>query len=273
MHPYVAWMSKRPLLNALLVVFYYIIVVAPHKKFGTFLNTVVFDLDNKRDQYNLYVIIGATALLALYTVFFFKGSRKRADKSKLWFYMLINILFAIIIVNFLFVVNIEVIHFAQYAAFAILIYPMIRNYNSTLMWTTIAGSIDEAYQNFYLAPNDTGYYDWNDVITNLVGGVFGLLLLKSFGVRQHVNSPWSKSSGIRAFTVMCVLVLCLWLSGYLSIYPSDSSTIQLVSKELTGFWNQVSEYSPPEIVFHIVRPLEGIITTVLLFLFYSRIGE
>ena len=183
--------------------------------------------------------------------------------------MSINILFAIIIINFLFVINIEVIHFPQYAAFAILIYPMIRNYNSTLIWTTIAGSIDEAYQNFYLAPKDTGYYDWNDVITNLVGGVFGLLLLKSFGVGQHVNLTWSKSSGIKGLVVVCGLVFGLWLSGFLSIYPSEISTIQLVSKELTGFWNEV----PPEVVFHIVRPLEGFIITVMLFFFYSRIGE
>ena len=268
MQSYVAWMSKRPLLNAVLVVFYYIIVVAPHKKFGTFLNQVVFN-GITRDQYNLYVIVGATALLSFYAIFFFNESRKRTDKRKLWFYMSINILFAIIIINFLFVINIEVIHFPQYAAFAILIYPMIRNYNSTLIWTTIAGSIDEAYQNFYLAPKDTGYYDWNDVITNLVGGVFGLLLLKSFGVGQHVNLTWSKSSGIKGLVVVCGLVFGLWLSGFLSIYPSEISTIQLVSKELTGFWNEV----PPEVVFHIVRPLEGFIITVMLFFFYSRIGE
>ena len=265
---YVGWMSKRPVFNALLVVAYYIIVVAPHKKFGTFLNTVVFK-GITRDQYNLYVIIGASLVLFLYGLFFFKESVKQVSRNRMWFYMAANILLTILIINFLFVINIEVIHFPQYAAFAILIYPMIRNYNSTLIWTTIAGSIDEAYQNFYLAPKDTGYYDWNDVITNLVGAIFGLLLLRSFNVKQRVNNPWYQSSGLFGLLSLCGLVFLLWLSGFLSIYPSDTSTIQMVTTQIEGFWHKV----PPNVVFHVVKPLEGFTITLSLFAFYNKIGN
>jgi len=254
--------------NALLVVAYYIVVVAPHKKFGTFLNQVVFN-GITRDQYNLYVLIGACLVLSLYTILFIRESIKRTDKTKLWFYMIVNILLATIIINFLFVINIEIIHFPQYAAFAILIYPMIRNYNSTLIWTTIAGSIDEAYQNFYLAPVDTGYYDWNDVLTNLIGAVFGLLLLKSFDVEQRTNKPWFRSTGIYGFLGLCGIVLILWLSGFMSVYPCETSTIQLVTTEVEGFWHTVH----PNVTFHVVQPLEGIILTLLLFGVYSRIGD
>ncbi len=268
MRAYITWMSGRPILNLFLVLLYYVLVVLPHKKFGSFLNDVVFQ-GITRDQYNLYVAIIAFLVLGLYAWVFVKKSIQCPDKDKLWIYMLLNVFLAILIVNMLFVINIEVIHFPQYAGFALLIFPLIRSYTSTLIWTTIAGAIDEAYQNFYLAPQDTGYYDWNDVLTNLVGAVFGLLLIRSFKIEDRSHRPWYRSSGIIGLMAMFGIVGILWMMGILSIYPSETVPYQLVSKEISGFWSTVA----PNVTYHIVRPVEGIVLMFLLFLVYSRIGK
>lgn len=267
MRAYIDWMAQRPWLNILLIVFYYIAVVAPHKRFGAFLNDVVFK-GITRDQYNLYVMILASAVLVLFAWLFIKQSSRQLERNMLWMYMVVSVVLSVLIIKYLFVINIEVIHFPQYAAFAILIFPLLRNYNSTMLWTTIAGSVDEAYQYFYLAPLDTGYYDWNDVVTNLIGAVYGLLLIGSFGIANRPNVPWYRSTGIYAFIIMVIAVWVMWYTGYMSIYPSQDSTIQLVSKELDGFWHTV----PPKVTYHVVRPVEGVMMVMILWVFYSKIG-
>ncbi|MCB0476370.1 MAG: hypothetical protein KDC69_11885, partial [Flavobacteriaceae bacterium] len=172
----------------LVLIAYYLSVVLPHKRFGAFLNDVVFK-GVARDQYNLIVLIGAILVFTGLLIIFFKNTAYSKERNKLRIYLLFNTLFAIVVVKTLFVINIELIHFPQYALFAILVFPLARCYNSTLLWSFQAGALDEAYQYFYLAPNDTSYYDFNDLITNLVGASFGLIFLKSFGVKEKQNFP------------------------------------------------------------------------------------
>ena len=270
---YVDWMRSHKIFNIILVVVYYIAVVAPHKQFGTFLNKHILvgitKTKEMREYYNELILIAAGCVLAIYIGVFIWQSLKRTDKNKLWGYMALNVLVAILIIKTLFVINTEVVHFPQYAAFALLIFPFTSNYLSTLIWATIAGTVDEAYQNFYLAPADTGYFDWNDVVTNLVGAVFGLLILRAFGViNQGFDKLW-KTSAFYGVAGLMVLVLVLHLSGVLAMGPDFEYPYQMVSKELTGFWQTVF----PDITYHVILPLEGALITFGLWGLYSRIGR
>jgi len=270
---YVDWMRSHRTFNIILVIIYYIAVVAPHKRFGTFLNKHILvgitKTKEMREHYNELILLAAVAVLVIYIGIFIWQSLKRADKHKLWAYMLANVVFAWLIIKTLFVINTEVVHFPQYAAFALLIFPFTRNYLSTLIWTTIAGIADEAYQNFYLAPADTGYFDWNDVVTNLVGAVFGLLLIRAFGFANQGFEKFWKTSAFYGICSLIVLVIILHLSGVLAIGPDFDYPYQLMSKELTGFWQTVF----PDITYHVIMPLEGVLLTFGLWGFYSRLGR
>ena len=178
MHQIIQWLKNHKTANIVILIIYYIVVVLPHKRFGSFLNDQVFT--GTRDDYNLKVIIGASVLFLIYFFPFFKNTIKATDRYRLWMYLGLNTILAIMVINILFVINIEVIHFPQYAMCALIIFPLVGNYTGTLVWTTMAGMLDEAYQYFYLAPTDTSFYDLNDVVTNLIGAVFGLLLIRSF---------------------------------------------------------------------------------------------
>ena len=271
---YLDWMQRHRVFNAILVILYYVAVVLPHKKFGTFLNKNIFVGSGKkemRDHYNEQILIVAGIILLIGLIFYIRSSLQHDSKIKLWGYMAANILFAGLAIKFLFVNNVEIIHFPQYACFAILIFPFTMNYTSTLVWTTIAGAIDEAYQNFYLAPLDTGYYDWNDVITNLIGAVFGLLLIRIIGIeRKKFDSFW-KTSAFYGIVSLMALVLLLNLFGLLSMGPDPDYPYHMVSKQLDGFWQALPLM--PEIIYHVVRPLEGLVMTFVLWGFYSKIGD
>lgn len=268
MNKLIDWLSAHKIVNVLLLAVYYLAVVLPHKRFGAFLNTKVFK-GITRDEYNMIVLFIAVLVLAIFSFLFLKNSSTRPFKRRLWFYMGANVLFAALVMSFLFVINIEVIHYPQYALFAILSHPLIKNYQQTLVWTTIAGSIDEAYQYFYLAPKDTSYYDFNDVVTNLVGAVFGLLFIRSFGITQTNLTAFFRSTAFYALIGIGLIIAVLCVIDVLSIYPSEVSQYQLLRKWPEGFWSTVH----PNVTYHVMRPIEGTLVTIALWLFYSKIGD
>ena len=184
--------------------------------------------------------------------------------------MIMSLLFVFLIIKYLFVINIEVVHFPQYALLAMLIYPITGNFTSTLIWATLLGILDEGYQYFYLSPDDTGYYDFNDVVTNVVGGAIGLIILRLSGINErHKTKIWKTSSGV-ALLVLCAVVAFTFTTGFLSLYPSESSSYTLVEKVPESFWITIEHLHK---TYHVVSPTEGILMTIGLWIFYSRIGK
>lgn len=275
MKRFVDWMAGHKMIHVVIIIVYYVSVVLPHKRFGTFLNDTVvggLGINNNtpegRAEYNFYAISIAIILLIALLYFFIKNSIKLLDRKKIWIYMIVNVILAALIVEYLFVVNIEFVHFPQYAVFAILIFPLIGNYKSTMVWTTLAGMLDEAYQYFYLAPKDTAHYDFNDVLTNLVGAVFGLLLLRSMNVAARNNFKLSTATFWYGIVAIGLVVFGLHMADILSIYPSEDHEYHIVRKMPEQFWSKIH----PNVTYHIVKPVEGLFLTVFLWVFFSKIG-
>ncbi len=257
------WLAKRPLINWLIVLVYFMAVVLPHKRFGTFLNTVVFK-GITRDQYNLRVIVISLLVLCVFTGFYCYNLSKRSNQISLVIGLVLNTLFAGLIIKYLFVINIEVIHFPQYALLTVLLWPIYRNYQQVLSVATFMGIIDEAYQYFYLAPKDTSYYDINDVLTNITGVVFGLLILKVLGIKSARDFDWRKSPALICAGILISAILVMHLLGILSIYPNLDRPYHILRTWPPGFWSTV----PPKVTYHVVKPLEGLVLTLLLMRFW-----
>ncbi len=256
-------LKDNPIINIILAIVYYLLVVLPHEQVGLFTVKVFGHLP--RDRYDFIILVSGIVILLLFIIPLLKGISKQANQTKLLISLAFSILCSVIIFHTLIIINIEIVHFFQYGMMAILLFPLIRHYGQTLFWVMILGSLDEAYQYFYLSPDRTDYYDFNDVIINQIGGTFGLIALKAFGVKE-VEKSWK---GIFIFLIaVSSLSILLWFAGYLDIYPgSDESfaTIQLIKKYEPGFWSVVH----PNITYHIVRPLEGILIVGFLMMVYS----
>ena len=270
------WLNAHPVVNVSILFIYFLAVVLPHKRFGTFLNNTVvgaLGIDNNtsdgRQLYNLLALGIATALLIGVLYFFFNNSKEHTKRNRIWGYTIITTVLAGLVLKFLFVVNIEFVHYPQYALFAILAFPLIQNYHQTLIWTTIAGALDEAYQYFYLAPKDTSYYDMNDVITNLIGAVFGLLFIWSCKIDEERNPRFVRSSAFIGIVIIAITISVCCVTGILSIYPSDQTEYQLLREWPSEFWSTAH----PNVIYHIILPLEGLIYVIVLWLFYSKIGK
>jgi len=168
-------------------------------------------------------------------------------------------------------VNVEAIHFLQYGVFAILCFPLIKNYSLTLAYTTLAGAIDEMYQFYYLAPERTEYYDFNDVIINLIGAVFGLILIRSLNRPSYRYSfkSFINSNHFKVFLGLAIVIIGLFISGILiKVYEPENvyAKFWLIRKQSIGFWKEIPRFN---FRYHIVQPWEGIGIVALLMVLYS----
>lgn len=271
MNKLIRFLAEHKWLNGFILLVYFLLVVLPHEQVG--LLTVKIFGGLSRENYNLIILIFAGILFALLIIATFKKALQHPQKKLILFYSVSTILFVVACFKVLFVMNIESIHFMQYGIFAILCFPLIGNFTQTLIWSTLAGAFDEAYQYFYLAPERTDYFDWNDVIINLIGAALGLLVLKIYRIeivrtaKNFLQSP--------VFYFLCLLslsVVVLLSTGILSIYAdAESSTPFTLVKILPeSFWS----FPPgPYVKYHIVLPLEGLIITTLLWFFYVGLDK
>lgn len=275
MNKFIAWLRANPIWNIIIVCIYYPLVVLPHEWVG--LRTVDIFGGFTRDTYNAIILGIVLVGLAIYFIPLFRNIRKGTRQKQQWFYFGFTVLLATYLINALFVINIEVAHFLQYGIFAILCFPLVNNYLLTLIWVTLLGSIDEAYQYFYLAPFRTQYYDFNDVVTNLCGGAFGLVYLRSFEVQgEYVDvQAFLKSKTLWAL-VGCVLVYFGFLStDILDLYPAEgvnpkkSDIYYMVKKIPESFWITVH----PNVTYHVMLPLEGTLWTIGLWIMYRHVGR
>lgn len=266
----VNFFRKNTFLNLVVLLVYYLLVVLPHEQVG--LLTVKIFSSLERSTYNLVVLCISIFILLFTFVVLGKKTLQHPQKKLIIFYLLSTIVFAALCINVLFVVNIEVVHFFQYAVFALLCYPLTLNYNQTLIISTLAGALDEAYQYFYLAPQRTDYFDFNDVIINLVGAAFGLIIIK-------IYKPASKAISGKQFLKSPAFIFIVFISAITSIaiftnllgiyHTNTEAHFLLVRKAFDTFWITVH----PNITYHVMLPLEGLLVTIGLWLFYWPIGK
>ena len=131
------------------------------------------------------------------------------------------------------------------------------------------GAADEAWQYFYLAPQNTNYFDFNDIILNILGAAIALVFISSLGIIAIQSSrKWYFSPILRVSVLLATGLFILIKTSTMHIYPPPDgieAPILLVKKELTEFWSYIKHLN---VKYHIVTPVEGIIATALLFGFY-----
>lgn len=272
---YIDYFAKRPFLNALLVLVYYLLVVLPHETFGAWIARTL-DEPLGRETYNLVIMGMGVAGFLTYLYLIWKGTKSKNYSKSTWMYLILTLVLIVFCINVLMVVNVEMIHFVQYAIFAFLIFPLFQDYQATLFYTTIFGAIDEAYQYLILAPERYNYYDFNDVFIDMVGATIGLILIRAYGIRdEKITKPYYKRPVFIGLVSLLSLILISFFLGWTSLYsePTGEIPFPLIKKIRPGFWTTIQTFNHPDIKFHIVRPWEWILLILGLWIAYRNIGK
>lgn len=273
MRKLIDWLHTNRTVNVIILGIYFLLVVLPHEIVGRFImNDLLAGLS--RSKLNSTVLITSLLTFSVFLFFLVRNLIRRDQRRIKIIYLLITLGFIIVVYNTLFVLATESAHFPQYALIAIILFPLTLNYNDTLFWATILGAVDEAYQYFYLNPIATGYFDFNDVITDLLGAVLGLLLLWTFGIQGKVRSVhwYQKRTFLTGIGIMLVGGVLILLQ-IISIYPvgdHNREIVVLMNTVPENFW---SYDKVGDLYFHIVHPLEGILILCILLGIYSSLGK
>ena len=267
----IGWFSKNRFWNICVVTIYYLLVVLPHEEVGQFLAKTL-DEPLGRTKYNQLVlslgIVGSIGYLILIG-FGIKNHRKRLKTVLL--YLTTTFLFIFVAIKILMVVNIEMIHLVQYGLLTLLLFPLFADFKTTLFFSIILGGLDEAYQYWVLTPLSTDYYDFNDLIINLLGTALGLILLFANGLKAKLPIiEWYQSPVSIITFILSLFLLLFYFNGILSIYPIDGQIqppLLFIRNIQPDFWT----IAEPDIKFHVLRPFWGILIGILLYFFYRRI--
>jgi len=251
-------------MNVLLIamaISYYTWTVVNHQRVGSLLANS-FNINDPASYNRIFLQFGSFALV-LYlaaTIPFFVRSRRFAALG----YLLSTITMVAICVPWLIVVNSEMIHFAQYALLGLLVFPIVRSYWLTVLIGTLLGAIDEGMQYWVWTP-DMHYFDFNDVLFNLLGTALGVLLIGAWlGLTMPSRPRWR--IGWSIISSIALLLAIGWLTQWIDVYPDPShpAPIQLIREAETTFWTVL----PPHRRFHVLRPGTGALAILALLTVY-----
>jgi len=261
----IAFLSKNRGINILIVVVYFSCVVLPHEWFG---NQIVKLFENfSRQTYQMATLVVALLFIAAYLFYLYRLLRNNYN------FLTVSLLIVLLTLTalsypLLIIHYIEAIHYLQYAVLAFLLFPLFRNYYKLLFWGLMFSFADEGYQYFYLNPDGTKYFDFNDIILNQLGLVYGLLPIAIKGsvllVRKKLRGFLPELITI-GLIVIVIIVFCF--IDLLSIYPDDTIPFNLV-RELPGsFWTEIKHLG---VNYHIVLPLEGLIIITIFYFYFCK---
>ena len=267
------WLHERPIINLFIAIAYYLLVVLPHEAAGRIIARNLDDTLGRTAYNNLMLSLALLGLLA-YAVILIKNVRKnKGTAGPVYGTFVVTLALAALSFPLLIVIHVEVVHFVQYGVMALLLFPLVRRYGETACWCMLLGAADEAWQHFYLAPEKSMYFDFNDLIINLLGCGFGLAAIKASrpGFVLPPRTPAWRSPFLLVLAVLAVMVGIAFMLGLLHYLPLDETAKRwaIIRAEQPGFWTTVH----PNVTFHVVQPLEGMVILAMLLLFYAGLDR
>ena len=225
------------------------------------------------ERLSAYVTVGGGLGLLLVGALLWRPLRAHPAGRDLAIWGAVTVALVAATYNTLFMVNTEAIHFPQYALLGVLIYPLAGRFAETILWVTLFGALDEAWQYWVLSNGaEFVYFDFNDIVLNLLGGATGAIVAAAligpprepgasgetmgYRWRDFVRSPpFVVAAGI---TLLGVL---LYAAGVVTMYANPDSWIVLrrkgppVAYWVTSYWGKTG---------HELMPLDGLLLCAIL---------
>lgn len=257
----IAWIQTHRVTYWGLIVFLYLFGVLAHDTLSQPFNWIarISSLETLNIIMGAITVVVATVVVwHTYRVLRLHPWRQTAVR----FWLLTLVLF-LVAYSILMPYKSEFMHFPQYALLGFLLVPLVGNFFATLCLGSILGFFDEAYQ--YIGLHKL-YFDFNDIILNIIGTALGLMLAFLF-------KPFSKTTVVSPkisiwfwFSLLGVLS-GLFLSGIIRFFADQGPWHWHRNIESAFVFELfiVQDHLAP---WHLVTPYEGIILLALIPLLY-----
>ena len=263
------YLHKHKILSGLLVLAYSLSIIFLH---DTFVKVSVVVMNNySLPVYNVWVrnVFGGLGFL-LFIVLLVKSFRNQ-QKFLLLFYLLsISVLMGVH-ASFLFEMNIEIIHAIEYALLALLMYSLTGKYGAAIIFCIPVMLIDEWRQYLVLYPGYTQYFEFNDIVMDILGCGFAMLTLKIFMIEfrdKPIELFYTRAEFIflvlLVFSFFILLKTCVF-STHIKYACSNTLIPLSLLENPDSFW-QVHSFTKAK--YHVLSPVNGMIAITALCLFF-----
>ncbi len=171
----------------------------------------------------------------------------------------------------------EVVHYLQFGILGVLLSVALRRVERAFVLTVVFGMLDEAYQYWWLHRHWGVYFDFNDVLLNIIAAALGLATVATLWPEILVeNKITAETQGRRekrlrcnaahvfALTFVALFTVGVW-TGLIAIQAADvrDHTLLLLNrmKPFETFWETFNGATAQH---HVVRAWWGVLLTALL---------
>ena len=253
------WLTENRLINWLLVVGYVVFLVFAHEWF-VYRSVEIMNSLSLQVYNTLIAVLAATAALGVLLLTAVAAKQKTGLNRSAMVFLLV-VLTALVVHFFLFTeMNIEFIHAMEFGLLAGLIYPLAGRFGAAAIYSLPVMLFDEWYQ-YQVLFEWVEYFDFNDILLDLLGAGLVLSILKLFHDRRSSATPFSSRPEVYALLFMAVATMILLLSSMVVPYPDDAETnTWLVLNAIQnpyGFWR---EHPLIGSTYHVLEPMAGLVT-------------
>lgn len=268
MHKLIQWLSAHRTGNVVLLIAFYLFSVRGHMLVSQPFYWLVKKTSNAQANVILLSIITPLLLWALFT--FYRELNKHPLRRTLSIHWSLFLFLAVLSFNTIMPYNAEFMHFPQYMVIAILIFPLIRNAGSSLIFCALLGFIDEVAQ--YLLYFSI-HFDYNDVSLDILGAAGGILTVLTYVQPETLpTQSWKKifTHPLYLFWNLLIISLALlFFTKVLVLYCDQGpwSWHRLESGRISGAFWEYKKWGP---VWHRMFPYEGSFWLLILPLLFYR---
>jgi hypothetical protein len=234
-------------------------------------------------SWNILMTAILVVVLAGVAFWFYRSLRSHPAQKKLTIYWGLCLFLLLLCFSVLIPYKSEIIHFPQYGILAVLLYPITRRYMPTLIVGTLLGVIDEMYQFFVLFTDRLNYLDFNDMLLNLVGVIFGLMLVFTLNPgnagSKDIRSIWKRVGSVifsppylTALAVVATGAL-LYSMGVFGYFNDSGALIPLYRNPASNFDHNFWLTTDFGVAWHLVTPRHGIPLLLLLPFLFTGLDE
>lgn len=274
LHNFIFWLQSRRWANLLLVLLYFVFILAMHHPLV--LLSIWVEHNLTIGLYNTVVAsIFSVLVIGMLYVVYQQAVRHTTNRATGIFYIGSSLLLLFAHSRFMFDSNIEVIHSLEFTFLAFLIFPITRRFGAAVLFTLPFMLFDEWYQYILLYPDWNDYFDLNDILTDTYGCGLTMAVLMLCGVKGSQNvPPLYKRPEFITLAAIVLLVIVATLTCVIAPYAVDScnNTLLVMNERMVPepFWRMHPTHGN---LFHVMKPGEGLVAITLLHLFYMGLDS
>lgn len=197
--------------------------------------------------------------------------KTKEDRNRKLFFLVLTSLLITLHYKFLFEMNIEVVHVVEFTVLSVLLFPLLGSFGAAVTFTLPFIVVNEWYQYTVLYLGYIQYFEFNDIVIDLLGCGMAMLFLWIAGAKPKLTFVFGIMPELIFLIAVNLLFLVLVATCIFAFYPEGKcGTTFLVLNQLPNphlFW-QTHVYGA---VYHVMKPLEGLVAINLVCLFFAGI--